>query len=75
MYPLSVERAAACRFEVAHILSERGPTPGVKLAEALGLTPDVLWMSVWCEWFDVSRYGWVLAPQGMRAVATAARKW
>jgi hypothetical protein len=54
----------AHRRRIAAYLAEHGPTPGDRLAAALGLQLDQFWPLINYRWFDVVTGGWGLTARG-----------
>jgi hypothetical protein len=55
---------ATQRQRIARYLAEVGPTPGDRLAAALGLCADAFWGLINYRWFDVVTGGWGLTARG-----------
>jgi hypothetical protein len=52
------------RQRIAAYLAEHGPTPGERLAAALGHCADAFWPLINYRWFDVVTGGWGLTARG-----------
>jgi hypothetical protein len=55
---------ATAERRIAAYLAEHGPTPGERIAAALGLSPDAFWELINYSWFDVVTGGWGLTARG-----------
>jgi hypothetical protein len=70
--PFSKRRppATADKLAVARLLADRGPIYGDAAVKALGWTTERWWDVVGkCkEWFSLTSTGWILSPDGRRAL-------
>jgi hypothetical protein len=54
------------RRRIALYLEAHGPTPGDRLAELFGMTPERFWPLIFCPWFEIEAGGWALTERGRR---------